>query len=125
MYRVQTKSELGKQIANAKLGIVFHTTYTGGTIADLSASFGADISKLGASKDVWVDDASYKDVSGNATLTATETLKLSNYLTAVGKQFHNIKKKDLDKFNDIQKTIESERCRCNLQNILQCTNTSR
>lgn len=52
VYRVQTKSELGKQIANAKLGIVFHTTYTGGTIEDLSASFGANISKLGASKDV-------------------------------------------------------------------------
>ena len=108
VYRVQTKSELGKQIANAKLGIVFHTTYTGGTIEDLSASFGANISKLGSSKHVWMDDASYKDVSGSATLTATETLKLSNYLTAVGKQFHNIKRKDLKKFNDIQKTIEKK-----------------
>ena len=107
-YRVQTKSELGKQIANAKLGIVFHTTYTGGTIEDLSASFGANISKLGSSKDVWMDDASYKDVSGNATLTAAETLKLSNYLTAVGKQFHNIKRKDLKKFKEVQQAIEQK-----------------
>ena len=84
VYRVQTKSELGKQIANAKLGIVFHTTYTGGTIEDLSASFGANISKLGASKDVWMDDASYKDVSGNATLTATETLKLIKLFNCSG-----------------------------------------
>ena len=109
VYRVQTKSELGKQIANAKLGIVFHTTYTGGTIEDLSASFGANISKLGSSQHVWMDDASYKDVSGNATLTASETLKLSNYLTAVGKQFHKIKRKDLEKFKDIQRTIEDKR----------------
>ena len=107
-YRVQTKSELGKQIANAKLGIVFHTTYRGPTIADLSASFGADISKLGASKDVWVDDASYKDVSGNATLTAKETVKLTKNLSEVGKQFHNIKKKDLDKFNKVQAAIDQK-----------------
>ena len=104
-YTVKTNSDLGKKIASAKLGIVFHTTYKGATIDELSASFGANISPLGSSKDVWMDDATYKDVSGNATLTAKETLTLTKALSEVGKQFHKIKKRDLDKFNEIQSAI--------------------
>ena len=80
MYAVDIKSDLGEKIANAKYGIVFHT-YTGSTIEDLGASFGADISTLGHSRDVWIDDATYKDVSGNSTLTAKESVALSNALS--------------------------------------------
>tara|TARA_Y100000385_G_scaffold37347_1_gene34821 strand:- start:3927 stop:4775 length:849 start_codon:yes stop_codon:yes gene_type:complete len=105
LYAVDKDSELGKTIDSSKMGIVFHTTYTGGTIEDLSASFGAKISNLGSSKDVWIDDASYKDVSGNSTLTAKETLKLTQELSLVGKAFHGIKKSDLVKFQKIQETI--------------------
>ena len=106
LYAVDIESDLGKKIASSKMGIVFHTTYTGGTIEDLSASFGADISKLGSSSDVWIDDATYKDVSGNSTLTAKETLALTNELSAVGKAFHGITRKDLEKFRKIQETIQ-------------------
>ena len=105
LYAVQKDSVLGKEIDDAKMGIVFHTTYTGSSIDDLSASFGANISTLGRSRDVWVDDASYKDVSGNSTLTAKETLALTSKLSAVGKAFHGIKKKDLEKFMKVQETI--------------------
>ena len=87
------------------MGIVFHTTYEGSTIEGLSASFGANISKLGSSSDVWIDDASYKDVSGNSSMTSKETLKLTQELTATGKAFHGITRKDLQKFQDIQMTI--------------------
>jgi hypothetical protein len=105
MYAVDVDSELGKTIEESKMGIVFHTTYTGGTIEDLTASFGATISTLGSDKDVWMDDATFKDVSGNSTLTATETLKLTKELTAVGKAFHGISKGDLVKFQKIQDAI--------------------
>ena len=108
LYAVDIESDLGKKIANSKMGIVFHTTYTGGTIEDLSASFGADISKLGSSSDVWMDDATYKDVSGNSTLTAKETLSLTKELSAVGKAFHGITRKDLEKFRKIQETIQTK-----------------
>ena len=103
LYAVQADSALGKQIAAAKFGIVFHTSYTGGTIEDLAASFGANIKNLGHSSDVWVDDATYKDVHGNSSMTAKETLALTQALTAAGKAFHGIKKKDLDKFNAVQR----------------------
>jgi hypothetical protein len=105
MYAVDINSDLGKEIANSKMGIVFHTTYTGSTIEDLGASFGANISKLGNSKDVWIDDATYKDVSGKGSMTAKETLTLTQELSKTGKAFHGIKKKDLDKFQKIQEEI--------------------
>ena len=104
MYAVDINSELGGKIANAKLGIVFHTTYTGATIDDLSASFGAKLPS-GSSTDVWMDDASYKDVSGKGSMTAKETLTLTQELSKTGKAFHGIKKKDLIKFTKIQDTI--------------------
>ena len=105
LYAIQKDSKLGQTIDNAKYGIVFHTSYSGGTIDDLTASFGVDISTLGASSDIWLDDASYKDVSGNSTLTAKETLALSKALTNTGKAFQKIKKPALLKFMKVQETI--------------------
>jgi len=108
LYAVDEDSTLGKEISSAKLGIVFHTTYTGDSIENLSASFGANISKLGHSKDVWIDDASYKDVSGKGSMTAKETLKLTQTLTMTGKQFHQIKRPMLEKFMKVQDTINAK-----------------
>ena len=108
LYAVDINSDLGKQIANSKMGIVFHTTYSGGTIEDLSASFGAKTSSLGSSSDVWIDDATYKDVSGNSTMTAKETLQLTQVLSATGKAFHGITRKDLQKFMQLQATIQQK-----------------
>jgi len=105
LYAVDVDSQLGKVIANSKMGIVFHTTYEGATIEGLGASFGANISKLGSSTDVWLDDATYKDVTGNSSMTAMETANLTKELTVTGKAFHGITKKDLQKFQDIQMTI--------------------
>jgi hypothetical protein len=90
------------------MGIVFHTTYTGSSIEDLGASFGADISKLGHTNDVWMDDATYKDVSGKGSMTAKETLALTQELSKTGKAFHGIKKGDLKKFMELQSTIDSK-----------------
>ena len=39
----------------------------------MKASFGANISRMNNPSTVWMDDATYKDVSGSATMTATET----------------------------------------------------
>lgn len=108
LYAVDIDSDLGKKIANAKFGIVFHTTYSGSSIEGLSASFGANISKLGYNNDVWIDDASYNDVSGNSTMTARETLALTNALSETGKQFHKITKNDLEKFRKLQDTIQQK-----------------
>jgi hypothetical protein len=108
LYAVDKASELGQTIADAKYGIVFHTTYSGDTIEDLSASFGANTSSLGSNRDVWIDDASYKDESGKSSMTAKETLELSKHLTLTGKNFHKIKRKDLTKFNKVQQEFNNK-----------------
>ena len=107
-YAVDVNSALGKQISTANFGIVFHTTYSGSTIDGLTASFGANIKGLGHSNDVWVDDATYKDMSGNASMTAKETLKLTQELSTVGKAFHGITAKDLGKFRELQSMITTK-----------------
>ena len=72
-YAVPTNSDLAKRITRAKLGIIFHTTYTGRTMKNLKASFGANVSRLSNVSSVFFDDASYKDVSGSSTFTSSES----------------------------------------------------
>ena len=44
VYAVPVDSDFGKVINKAKVGIVWHTTYSGSKLEDMKASFGADIS---------------------------------------------------------------------------------
>jgi len=69
VYAVPVDSELGKQVEQAKFGIVFHTTYDS---LDSGASFGADISGLRRAPGVWFDDAFFTDDTGIVTLTDDE-----------------------------------------------------
>jgi len=83
-YAVESDSELGKQIATAKIGIVFHTTYQS---LQSGASFGANVSGLSKNSNVWFDDAFFKDTTGVVTLTTTEAKEV----TALIKRADSIK----------------------------------
>ena len=72
-YAVPEQGELGKRIDQAKVGIIFHTTYVGDDLATMDAQGGADVSELSQISDVFFDNATYKDVSGSAKFTDTET----------------------------------------------------
>jgi hypothetical protein len=102
VYAVPVDSDLGKTINKAKVGIVWHTTYTGDTLQGMTASFGADISGLKKPSSVWMDDATYKDVSGKATFTAKETETITAILSQVGKTFNKINANGLRKFLTVQ-----------------------
>jgi len=102
VYAVDVNSDLGKQIKNAKIGVVWHTTYSGNTLQDMKASFGANISGLNKTSTVWMDDATYKDVSGKATMTATETEKVTASLSSAGSTFRTINSALLTKFLTLQ-----------------------
>ena len=91
-YAVPVDSKLGSQISSANMGIVFHTTYTGKTIADLMANFGADVSSLKKTNAVYFDDADYKDVSGSATFTKKETEEIRRNLAGVRRVLSQNKK---------------------------------
>ena len=77
VYAVPEGSDIGKQIASAKLGIIFHTTYVGDTLADMNAEAGVDVSKFTKTLDVWFDNATYKNVAGSATFTKVESAKFA------------------------------------------------
>ena len=79
-YAVPSNSGLAKKINSSRMGIVFHTTYSGNTIENLKASFGADVSGLKKTNKVWYQDADYRDVSGRATMTAKQEREIQNYI---------------------------------------------
>ena len=90
-YAVPTGSALAKEIGAAKIGIVWHTTYSGATFETMRAEFGKEIvPKLKSSKDVWMVDATLSDLSGTATLTKKDTELLNGKLSAAGKLFKKI-----------------------------------
>ena len=81
-YAVPKNSELGKRIAASQMGIIFHTTYTGDSMESMQASFGADVNSLNKTSAVWFDDATYKDLSGQASLTQQENKQILQGLNA-------------------------------------------
>ena len=107
VYTVPVDSDLGRTIAASKIGIVFHTTYNGkGTLADYTASFGVNTSKLKSSKSVWVDDASYRDVSGKVLFTEKESAAVKKQLTSARAALKKVNGADLKTFLRTQKILE-------------------
>ena len=91
VYAVEKDSELGKMINKAEIGIVWHTSYTGNSFEDMKASFGKSIvPKLRKSPKVWMDDATYRDVSGTATFTTKESQQVTKLLSSAGTKFKRI-----------------------------------
>ena len=105
VYAVPVNSDLGKQMNRAKMGIVWHTTYTGKKLQDMKASFGADISELNKVPSVWMDDATYKDVSGEATFTEKETEAITAILSQTGRTFNKINGPKLRAFLRFQDSL--------------------
>jgi hypothetical protein len=87
IYAVPSGSKLAKTMQAAQLGVVFHTSYTGKTFADMKASFNIDIRNLTPTKDVWFRDAYFTDASGTASFTEEETKTINAILSTVGSTF--------------------------------------
>lgn len=77
-YAVPVNSALAKTMKKAKAGVIWHTTYTGDTIADLSAQFKISLSSFTRNKSVWFSDTNFRDVSGTATMTKKEMSAFRN-----------------------------------------------
>ena len=60
-YAVPQNSGIGKRIANAKMGIVFHTQYNGKKMDSLSASFGTVTGS--SNRNVFLASAAYQDTA--------------------------------------------------------------
>lgn len=86
-YSVPVNSALGRRIAEAKMGVVFHTSYEGDTVHDLKASFGASVAGLNETKSVWFDDATFK---GQVAFTKTESAEVRKALEEAKASFRAV-----------------------------------
>ena len=105
VYAVPVDSDLGRVMNKANIGVVWHTTYTGSSLPEMKASFGVDISKLSKPTSVWMDDATYNDVSGRATFTQKETDAVTKILSNTGKTFQRINAPMLRQFLKLQDSL--------------------
>ena len=74
-YAAEKGSDLEKSISSAKLGIVFHTKYTGNSLPEMSASFNVNANDFESSGNVWAERAEFQDVTGVATFSGGEKSK--------------------------------------------------
>ena len=107
VYAVPKNSDLAKHITSAKIGVVWHTTYTGDTLPDMSASIGVNIAGMKTPKSVWYDDAYYHDLSGKVLFTPKEIKALDKNLSKAGKSFRKVNSTTLKAFLDMQDKIPS------------------
>lgn len=82
-YAVPEGSDIAKQMQKAEVGVVWHTSYEGDSIQNMSATFGFDSSELSKTSNVWFDDAIIKDYSGIANFTKTESKKINDLINTV------------------------------------------
>ena len=105
-YAVESDSNIGKEVAAAKIGIVFHTTYNNGLQG--GATFGADVSGLNKTRNIWFDDAFFKDSTGIVTLTVSEAKEVQSLIKkadAIKVNYDNLPAADLNVY--LNKEIKS------------------
>tara|TARA_Y100000592_G_scaffold16123_1_gene23832 strand:- start:9 stop:1232 length:1224 start_codon:yes stop_codon:yes gene_type:complete len=69
-YAVPFDSKMGKSIARANLGVVFHTSYSGKSMSEMQASFGYSNSR--STSRVFMASARFQNSTGRATFTSSE-----------------------------------------------------
>ena len=77
------------ELKRAKIGIVWHTTYTGSSFETMKASYGVNVAGLKKSSKVWSQDAMLSDAT-SATLSAADTKRVNAFLGTAGKLFQKI-----------------------------------
>ena len=113
VYAIPAGTEMAKQLQSKKIGVVWHTTYTGSSFESLKASYGVDVSKLRDSKNVWSQDAMLRDLT-KYTLSKKDTEEVNAHLSNAGKIFNQISGSTL-------RTLENNR---NLAQLIETFNNS-
>ena len=101
-----------KEIKAAKIGVVWHTYYSGASFEKMSASFAPSIASFKKPRTVWQKSASFPDISGVATLTKKETDEITTHISNAGKLFQKISAnalKDVSTNKDINLFINTFR----------------
>ena len=104
-YAVPPDSKLGRDIKKARLGIVFHTKYTGPSLPEMKASFDVKKSDYTPKPGVWIERAEFQDIGGVASLTTAERQQFDS---AVRRAEGSLKQTRglLDKIQSGKKTLQ-------------------
>ena len=109
VYAIPAGTEAAKKVKAAKIGIVWHTTYTGSKFENMKASYGVDTSKFRNSKNVWSQDAMLRDMT-QFTMTKKDTQEVNDHLSNCGRIFNKISGstlRQLEKNRNIAELIET------------------
>ena len=109
VYAIPANTEMATRIKKSKIGIVWHTTYTGNSFETLKASYGVNVSKMNKSTNVWSQDAMLRDMT-NYTMTKKDTEEVNGYLSKAGFLFNQISSttlKTLESNEDLAQLIET------------------
>lgn len=82
-YAVPAKSDLGKKISKAKIGVVFHSSWSGPDLKGLKKKVETKIENLGSSPDVYYDDAEFKELSGKVLFTPSEVKSFKGFVKSM------------------------------------------
>jgi len=119
--------EEAKDVLKAKIGVVWHTKYSGRSFETMSASFGVSLSEFKSVPTIWQKSANLPDVSGVATLTKKETDEITKHISNAGKLFQKIKSttlKDVSTNKDINLYINTFR-NTKVRTQIEITNTKK
>ena len=89
VYAIPANSPSARDVLSAKIGIVWHTSYTGDTFESMRASYGVDVSRFKKSRHVWSQDAMLRDMT-KYTMSQEETDEVNGYLSEAGRIFNRI-----------------------------------
>jgi len=106
---METDKHAVAEIKRAKMGIVWHTTYSGNTFESMKASFGVDVSKFKKSPDVWSQDAMLRDMT-KYTMTKKDTADVNKHLRDAGVIFNKISGnvlRELESNKEVARLIET------------------
>ena len=106
VYAVPTNQ--ARELLNARIGIVWHTSYSGDSFENMTASYGVNVAGLRKTRKVWSQDAMLRDVNV-ATMNKQETAAVDGYLSQAGKLFQKISSSTLRELGDkpeLQRLIE-------------------
>ena len=112
VYAWPSESDVAKTIANANMGIVWHTSYSGrGDLSTYSASFGVDVSRLRKTRTCWMDDAYFK--GAEIGFSEAEYRSLKGHIDKADRLIGGF-----DKIVDVMNTIPSSAAGANVKTFI-------
>ena len=109
VYAVPAGTDMAREVATKKIGIVWHTSYSGKSFETMKQNFGVDITKFKKSKNVWSQDAMLRDMT-QYSMSKKDTEEVNKLLSQAGVIFNQISGstlRELERNKTLAQTIET------------------